>query len=126
MQHPGGCLCGHVRFTLTGPLRPVIYCHCNQCRKQTGHYLAATAVDLDRLALEHPGRVSWYSSSPEAMRGFCAQCGSGLFWQADGRDSISVLAGSLDDPSVLEQDRHIYMRQQGGYYVVCDGLPASD
>jgi len=126
MDHPGGCLCGHIRFTLADPLRPVIYCHCVQCRKQTGHYLAATAVAQDRLNLEHPGRVRWRRSSPMAQRGFCPQCGSGLFWKQDGAADISVLAGSLDDPSVLREDRHIYVSQQGGYYAICDGLPASE
>ncbi|MFM7784547.1 MAG: GFA family protein, partial [Gammaproteobacteria bacterium] len=42
--HSGACLCGVVRYTVQGPLRPVVVCHCTQCRRQTGHYLAATSV----------------------------------------------------------------------------------
>ena len=38
----GSCNCGGVKYTVTGPLREVIACHCGQCRKQTGHYYAAT------------------------------------------------------------------------------------
>jgi len=51
-SHNGSCLCGSVRFTASGPLRGVIYCHCSQCRKQSGHYYAATSVDDDRLEIE--------------------------------------------------------------------------
>ena len=36
----GSCLCGAVAFEITGPLRPVIACHCHQCRKQTGTYMS--------------------------------------------------------------------------------------
>ena len=39
----GSCLCGAVRFEVHGPLRPVLACHCIQCRRQTGNYMSATA-----------------------------------------------------------------------------------
>src|SRR5688572_6173704 len=42
--HTGSCLCGAVRFKTSGTLRGVVYCHCSQCRKQSGHYYAATNV----------------------------------------------------------------------------------
>ena len=38
----GSCLCGEVAYEVTGPLRPVVNCHCLQCRKTTGHFMAAT------------------------------------------------------------------------------------
>ncbi len=40
----GSCLCGAVAFEIRGELRPVIACHCIQCRKQTGNYMSATAA----------------------------------------------------------------------------------
>jgi hypothetical protein len=43
-SHSGSCLCGAVRFKTRGPLRGVVYCHCSQCRKQSGHLYAATNV----------------------------------------------------------------------------------
>ena len=54
----GGCLCGKVRFTTTGPLREVIFCHCSQCRRQSGLYFAATSVRADCLALEGAGKIT--------------------------------------------------------------------
>src|SRR5690606_6492885 len=48
----GACLCGAVRFRTTGPLRGVIYCHCSQCRRQTGHHYAATNVPDANLQVE--------------------------------------------------------------------------
>ena len=68
----GSCLCGAVRFTARGPVRGVVYCHCTQCRKQTGHYYAATNVSDDALTIEGGDAVHWYRASSTASRGFCA------------------------------------------------------
>ena len=47
----GSCLCGSVRFEVHGNLRPVLACHCIQCRKQTGNYMSATACADSELKL---------------------------------------------------------------------------
>ena len=39
----GSCLCGAVRYIVRGELRHVVGCHCGQCRKTSGHYVAATS-----------------------------------------------------------------------------------
>jgi len=71
----GGCLCGKVRFTTHGPLREVIFCHCSQCRRQSGLYFAATSIAADRLDLEGEAHVTWFAASDHARRGFCSSCG---------------------------------------------------
>ena len=45
----GGCECGAVRYRVTGTLRKVVYCHCAQCRRTSGHFVAATACATDNL-----------------------------------------------------------------------------
>ncbi|MDX1605108.1 MAG: GFA family protein, partial [Candidatus Competibacterales bacterium] len=112
-----GCLCGAVRYRARGPLRPVIACHCRQCRRSSGHYVAATAAALETLALEDPlGSLRWYRSSPEARRGFCGRCGSSLLWQRDGAATVSLMAGTLDGPTGLTTVAHIYVADRGDYY----------
>ena len=61
----GSCLCGAVSFETRGALRGVVYCHCSQCRKQTGHYYAATNVADDDLAIEGSGELNWYAASAD-------------------------------------------------------------
>ena len=122
----GGCLCGAVRFTTRGALRGVVYCHCSQCRKQTGHYYAATNVEDDRLSIEGGEAVTWYAASPGARRGFCGTCGSALFWKADGSERTSILAGAFDTPSGLEAERHIFVADKGDYYDIADRLPQDE
>ena len=122
-KHTGSCLCGAVRFTASGPLRGVVYCHCSQCRKQSGHYYAATSVDDDRLEIEGGENVTWFAASDFAKRGFCATCGSVLFWKHNEQDEISVMAGAFDKPSGLRGEVHIFVADKGDYYGIDDGLP---
>ncbi|MCJ8311299.1 MAG: GFA family protein, partial [Rhizobiaceae bacterium] len=106
----GSCNCGGVKYTVTGPLREVIACHCGQCRKQSGHFYAATNVADSDLHIEDSGSLKWYAASEDAHRGFCGDCGSALFWKRVDRDKTSVLAGTMDgDAGGIKLDRHIFV-----------------
>lgn len=119
----GSCLCGAVRFAVSGPLRGVIYCHCSQCRKQSGHYYAATnAADAD-LTVEGREKITWYEASAFAKRGFCSVCGSVLFWKHNELTETSVMAGAFEQPSGLKGEVHIFVADKGDYYEIDDGLP---
>ncbi|RUM97984.1 GFA family protein [Pseudaminobacter arsenicus] len=122
-QRSGSCGCGAVNFTVTGSVRDVIYCHCSQCRKQTGHFYAATNVADSDISVQGVENVTWYHSSAVARRGFCRVCGSALFWKLDGLDTISVMAGAFDTPSGLKGECHIFVADKGDYYEIDDGLP---
>jgi len=122
----GSCLCGAVRFRTRGVLRGVIYCHCSQCRKQSGHFVAATNSKDADIVIEGADRLSWYGASGVAKRGFCGTCGSLLFWKHKDLDSISIMAGSFDTPSDLAGESHIFVGDKGDYYEICDGLPQFD
>ena len=118
----GGCLCGSVSYTLTGPLRPVVACHCTQCRKTSGHYAAATQVGSGDIRIVETS-LKWFRSSPGAERGFCAACGSNLFWRETASPFISIFAGTIDSPTGLRMDRQLYVESAGDYYDV-PAIPA--
>ena len=122
----GSCLCGKVRIAVSGPLRDVIYCHCTQCRRQTGHFVAATAAADSDLVVDGMEHVSWFASSPGARRGFCGTCGSNLFWKTEGSTTTSIWAGALENPTGLKASRHIFVADKGDYYTIDDGLPQHD
>lgn len=122
MSVTGSCLCGSVRFRVDGPLRPVVYCHCSQCRKQSGHFYAATdAADAD-ITIEGGEAITWYAASDFAKRGFCSTCGSALFWKENDSDRVSILMGSLDKPTGITARAHIFCADKGDYYEITDGL----
>ena len=74
LEKTGGCLCGGVRYRVKGPLRPVVYCHCSQCRRTSGHFVAVTAVAKDALVVVADKSLDWFTSSDVASRGFCKRC----------------------------------------------------
>jgi hypothetical protein len=119
----GRCACGAVSFKTRGELRGVVYCHCSQCRRQSGHYFASTNAADDHLEISGADKITWFQSSEDARRGFCSLCGSGLFWKHRKRDYMSILAGAFDLPSGLKGASHIFMADKGDYYEVQDGLP---
>lgn len=112
----GGCLCGAVRYQLKPPLRPAVACHCHQCRRTSGNYVNATAVPRQSLALTNSDGLKWYRSSQRARRGFCAECGSSLFWNADALDTISIMTGTIDGKTGLRTVAHICVADKGDYY----------
>ena len=119
----GGCLCGKVRFTTRGPLREVIFCHCSQCRRQSGLYFAATSIGADRLDLQGEENLTWFAASDFARRGFCATCGSILFWKPNDEPRFAILAGAFDRPECLHPGHHICARGRPEFYAIADGLP---
>lgn len=125
-NHSGACLCGAVRFKARGELREVVACHCSQCRRQTGHFLAATNVADDHLTLEGEDNLRWYRASTFARRGFCGNCGSVMFWKADSETYTSIAAGTFDKPTGMKLAYHIFCQDKGDYYEIDDGLPAYD
>lgn len=112
----GGCVCGAVRFKVNGLVRPVIACHCETCRRTSGHYWAATETYCDDLHLIEERGLKWFRSSSFAQRGFCAECGSSLFYRRDGVERISISAGAIDAPTGLALTEHICMNEASDYY----------
>ena len=119
----GGCLCGAVHYEATGALRDVVVCHCRMCRKAHGHVGAYTASARDALRLVEARGLKWYRSSAQARRGFCSECGATLFWDGDGRDTMSIAAGTLDEPTGLATVLQIHVASAGDYYPVDASTP---
>jgi hypothetical protein len=119
----GGCLCGGVRYRIRGELRGVIACHCSQCRRTSGHYAAMTSAPSANIELTASDSLLWYKSSDTAERGFCRVCGGNLFWKQAGRDEISITAGTLDTPTNISVEQHIFVADKSDYYAINDDLP---
>ena len=65
--------------------------------------------------------MRWFDSSDSARRGFCKNCGASLFWERRDGDSISVSAGSLDQPCGLTTKHDIFVSDKGDYYELAPG-----
>jgi hypothetical protein len=119
----GRCLCGAVRYEVRGPLRDVLICHCVECRRWHGHVSASTAARKEDLVLLDQRGLRWIDSPDSdagARRGFCAECGSSLFWDPPRRATVSIAAGTLDGSTGLRIAGHWYISQAGDYYEIVD------
>jgi hypothetical protein len=122
-MHRGHCLCGAVSFEVAGALKAPDACHCSQCRRVSGHIWASTNVPRGDFTLHGEDNVRWYQSSAKVRRGFCATCGSALFWDPVEHPIIAVAMGAFDPPTGTHLEMHIFTADKGDYYDIADGLP---
>ena len=122
-MHSGSCLCKTVRFDVRGDLPGPDACHCTQCRKHSGHYFASTDVPRTDVTIYGAEHVTWFQSSEKARRGFCAKCGSSLFWDPLQRDWIGIAMGAFDTPTETKLRIHIHVADKGDYYDIKDDVP---
>jgi len=120
--YEGGCLCGEIRWRAVGPSRYLFHCHCGQCRRHTGSAFASAAGFAPEAVRWLNAEPTFYQSSPDAKRGFCARCGSSISWHhRDGE--IALYLGSFDRPEALRPDAHMMAERQLPWLEIDDGLP---
>lgn len=82
-----------------------------------------TSAPSARIELTASETLLWYKSSESAERGFCGRCGGNLFWRQFGRGETSITAGTLDTPTKVALEEHIFVADQSDYYAINDDLP---
>ena len=81
----GACLCGAVQFAVPEDTLWVAHCHCSLCRRAHGAgFVTWAGYPASACRIDEPGgQLRWFASSPGAERGFCARCGSSLFFRSE-------------------------------------------
>lgn len=111
MQATGSCLCGTVKYIVTGDFELSGNCHCNTCKKMTGSAFEAFAI-IDRenfTFLEGEASLVPYKISPKAKKHFCGTCGTPVFNRhrlAPGK--LIVHVGTLDEPGRVVPAVNLY------------------
>ncbi|MCM8613684.1 GFA family protein [Accumulibacter sp.] len=103
MNLSGRCLCGAIHYQLSGAPRVVALCHCRDCRRSAGAPAVAWAMFPETSLTVTKGQPRTINSSGTAMRSFCADCGTGLFYRnaAVLPGLVDVQSATLDDPEAL-------------------------
>lgn len=123
----GSCLCGSVKYEITGEPKKFYHCHCRRCRKSTGTGHASNLF-------VQPGSLKWIKGEelvrsfkvPEAQRftrQFCANCGSPLARQPKDSDMVIIPAGSLDSDPPMKPQARIFWESRASWSCSGDGLP---
>lgn len=125
-MHKGSCLCTAITFEVSNKLGSNDACHCVQCRKWSGHFLATTEVPRSALKIHGTENLKWFQSSDKVRRGFCIECGSSLFFDPVDKskhDWIGISMGAFDSPTGTPLGLHIFVAEKGDYYEIKDDLP---
>jgi hypothetical protein len=123
----GRCLCGAVAYECTAAAVVMGNCHCRDCQRATGSGYAPGLL-VPRSAVQIHGEVRYFevvgdSGSP-ISRGFCPICGSRLFGQsATSPELISIMAGTLDDPTRFHPQADIYTSSAQPWVAMNPRLP---
>ena len=129
VDHPltGGCLCGAVRYEVTGSFLRAGHCHCSRCRKHSG----AAAGTQGRVRREDFRLLSgaeqlvvYRPAAGAAVKAFCGVCGSSLFggtWP-DGPE-ISVRLGTVDGDPGIRPQVHTHVASKAEWHEITDDLP---
>lgn len=124
MAVTGSCLCGAVRYEITGTPGRTGHCHCSICRKSHG---AAFVT----WAMVEPGQFRWtsgaelvaaYESSAQRARCFCSRCGSALVSTLGG-NVMEVALGTVDGDPGVRPGEHIFVGSRAPWYEIADALP---
>jgi hypothetical protein len=97
--YSGGCQCGAVRFRVEGPLGDASVCHCRMCQKAFGAFYAPLVSVREAKLSWTRGEPKRFQSSNVARRGFCAECGTPLTYEAP--DGIALAIGAFDEPEEI-------------------------
>ena len=126
----GGCACGEVRYRLASEPLFVHCCHCLNCQRQTGSaFVINLLIEADRVELlsGDPVPVDVPRDDGSSQRIFrCPTCQVAVYSEYGRPEVLFVRAGTLDDPSQVEPDVHIYTRSKVGWVALPDGVPAFD
>ncbi len=101
----GGCQCGAVRYRSSVALTGAHICHCRMCQKAVGNAFAALAAAPRDAVTWTRDTPATFASSDQVVRGFCATCGTPLFYDYIAGPRINLTIGSLDDPAAVPPER---------------------
>ncbi|MBL3527218.1 MAG: GFA family protein [gamma proteobacterium endosymbiont of Lamellibrachia anaximandri] len=124
--YKGGCLCGKVRFEITGEIENIIYCHCSQCRKVQGSAFATNGnVDVEAfIFLSGEDELTGYQSSPGQTKHFCKHCGSPIISRNESvPNKVRVRLGTIESDIRERPIAHIFITSKANWEELPDNLP---
>ena len=122
----GGCLCGAVRYRVTGPFLRAGHCHCSRCRRHSGAAVCTQGrVEGHHFVLlQGEEQLRVYRPDGGASKVFCSTCGSSLFggsWPEGPQ--VSIRLGTLDGDPGIRPQYHTFVDSRASWDEILDDLP---
>lgn len=111
--HTGGCVCGKLRFSVTGTPVSVAICHCVNCQRSTGSAFSVSVI-FHKPEYSIQGEPAVYDDVGDTgnvvRRVFCGTCGTPIESQSvfSASDYTVLKSGAFDDPTVFVPDSEVY------------------
>ena len=120
----GSCMCGGIKFEITGEPYSLSYCHCSRCRKSSGIFSAVLVGKSDDLKItQGEDLIQRINPGPDwkIKRCFCRTCGTPLGDMHNGKIYV-VAASALDDEPLIAPSFHMHTSSKPNWYDINDGL----
>ncbi len=119
----GSCLCGGIHYQIHHEIGPIIYCHCQRCRKSSGSAFV-TSTEILRSNFEvtqGQDLIKKFENEGKVDRFFCSHCGSQLYSQRASTPLIMrVRLGTLDDNIDTKVSSHIFVGSKAEWHDILD------
>lgn len=121
----GACLCGAVRFELTGAPIAFSMCHCSKCRRVSGVASNATLfTPRDRFRwLAGEDRITRFSLPGGWGVCRCATCGSPVPAEHPSGGAYAVPAGLVDSDPGVRVTGHIWVGSKAPWDEIAGDAP---
>ena len=117
-MYKGSCLCGAVKFEITGSIRNIVYCHCSQCRKAQGSAFATNGIVANEYfqLLTGEDKLTGYESTPGQTKYFCKICGSPIISKTETKpDQVRIRLGAIEDDISERPVAHIFATSKANW-----------
>ena len=124
----GGCACGAVRYRLGSEPMFIHCCHCLNCQRQTGSaFVINLIIEASQIELvagdPQPVEVPRDHGGPQRIFR-CPTCQVAVFSEYGRPELRYVRAGTLDRPSEVTPDVHIFTRSKVSWITIPESTPA--
>lgn len=125
-MYQGSCLCGEVKFTITGKISHIVYCHCSQCRKVQGSAYATNGIvhESDFTVIQGETSLTEYKTVTGQSKFFCRHCGSPIMSTNKAKPGdIRVRLGTIESEITERPECHIFVASKANWDEITDELP---
>ncbi|MCP3851774.1 MAG: GFA family protein [Gammaproteobacteria bacterium] len=125
-MYKGSCLCGAIKFRISGVIKDIVHCHCSHCRKAQGSAFATNGnVDAnDFVFLSGEGNLTDYESTPGQKKYFCKTCGSPIMSKKTSKpQQIRIRLGTITSNIKERPMAHIFTTSKANWETINANLP---
>ncbi len=125
-MYKGSCLCGDLRFEITGGIKNIVYCHCSKCRKAQGSAFATNGnvEEKDFKITSGKQNLTEYESGQGQYKYFCNKCGSPIMSKNSlHSDMVRVRLGTIETDIKEKPEAHIFVSSKANWEEINDNLP---